>query len=271
MIDILPLVLSILATACLAYGLTYRYAPAWPLWARRAAWVISSLIVAFWLFLIFSQLFIFGGIQLLVIQLRSYRALEWTQPLLGVFAALLQRASNSRKMPKGAFRRHNGLVLILFLILPVYCNSLLFPCHPRWKQDWKNGVCHQSERYTCAAAATATVLKLLDREASEEAVSRQIRMTTRGAYCWDVLRLLRKEGVHPRLVGVPVQPRDLPVPCLAVVNLGGQGGISHMMCMLGETDKTFVIGDPLGGRYEWSKEKTWKHYYFTGIVIAVAR
>lgn len=261
--------LSILAIACLVYGLSYRYSPVWPPGVRRAAWIISSLVVAWWLIMIIGMLDFSIKLQLFVIQLRSWRALEWTQIFFGVFAALVQLASNSRKMPESIFSRHYGLILVIFLLFPLYWDSLIFPCHARWANEWKDGVCLQSEGYTCTAAATATLLRLHGRTASEEAVSRRIRMSASGAYNWEVLRLLRLEGLHPRLASVPAQPRDLPVPCLAVVRLGDRKGIPHMLAILEKTDKTFVIGDPLGGRFEWSKETTWKNYWFSGVVIGV--
>jgi hypothetical protein len=132
----------------------------------------------------------------------------------------------------------------------------------------------QSEGYTCGPAAAATLLRECGIETSEQEASRGMDLSSRGSTPWMLMRHLRRNGLVPRLVWCAHQPVDPPVPSVAAVQLMDserRPGIRHFIVLLGKTDKTFIIGDPLGGRFEWDKQMTYDNYYFGGLLIHVKK
>lgn len=259
--------LSVLAV--IAYALTFHYSPLLKKPLPIAAWLVSSLSMFLWLFFDLSFFNIINETWL--IRIRALWGIEFSVIFLGIFCALLQQRTIKRKLPRDPFSRHNGLVLALLLIVPSYIQPIILPYEHNFVDQWKGGVCMQSNGYTCGPATVATMLKHYGIDTTEEEVSKHVFLSQNGSVAWFLARHLRRHGLKVKIVPTASRPVDPPVPCIACARLEDKKGINHVIVLFDKTDTTFVIGDPLGGRFEWTKEKTYDNYYFTGSLLLVTQ
>ena len=206
-----------------------------------------------------------------VIRILTHLRMEYTAFFVGIFSALIQLQTNKRKPARDAFSRHNGIVLTIFLLLPVYINPILFPIKTPFANEWKDGICLQTTGESCGPACVATILRMHGIETAEEKVSREVFCSERGSEMWMLGRYLEKNGLNVELVHCSSKPFDPPVPSLAGVGLGGKDGISHAIIILDKTKDSFTIVDPQTGRFVWSKDKTWENYYFFGFLMHITK
>lgn len=78
-----------------------------------------------------------------------------------------------------------------------------------------------------------------------------------------------KNGIRIKIVSTSRTPDNPPVPSLAPVCLGGKDGIRHTILILDKTDDTFILINPLTGRFEWPRHKVYDNYYFDGRLIQI--
>jgi len=230
-------------------------------------WILSSVVTCFWILYHFVVFHVIGIVW--VIRVLTYFHIELTSVFVGIFAALVQDYTNKIKPSKDFFSRHNGAVLTILLILPVHICPILFPIKTVFADQWKDDVCIQTTGETCGPACVATLLEMRGIHKTEKQVSREVFCSARGSEMWQLGRCLQKNGLCVHVVPTSHKPLDLPVPCLASVGLGGKEGISHAIIILDKTRDSFTIIDPLTGRFEWTKEKTWHNYYFHGYLLHI--
>ncbi|MCB2154394.1 hypothetical protein KQI84_05875 [bacterium] len=263
-------VLVVVVLAVLGYVLTWKYLPKdKPHW-RRAAWVVSTPVMFFWLWMGLDELFAWP-VAVLTGEIRALPGFEFTAILVGVCAAVVQQWTNERHPPKDRFVAHNGIVLAIFAALIQYMSPLARPAtHPRFAGEWKDGVCMQSEGYLCAPASVATLLREMGIETTEEEVCRRMMVSTMGSLEWDMLRAVRSYGLDANLRWIGKDPGTIPTPCMAMVRLmtkEGKPGLAHALTVLDQKGDILTFGDPLAGRFDWDREMTRRNYYFQGIVI----
>jgi ABC-type bacteriocin/lantibiotic exporter with double-glycine peptidase domain len=100
--------------------------------------------------------------------------------------------------------------------------------------------------------------------ATEAELARQCFTYSGGTESWYLARALREHGLIAEYVFMPQSSRELPVPSIAGVKLGGLG---HFVSLIAETDSTYITGDPLVGRREYPKSEIWKKFQFTGLFL----
>lgn len=252
----------------IGYVVVYYFHPRIPLSVRVVAWVLSIAVVILWILFDFYYIHLYDHWAWLF-EIRAIWGIEFTAFFIGVFCAMLQRTINNKRLHEDLFSRHNGILLLFVLIVPPFIKPILHQVQPSWIYQWKDGVSIQSEGYTCGPASVATILHHYGIETSEEEVSRNVYLTSHGTEPWYLARYLRLRELRVRFVPVLSNPRDLPVPCIAAVRLGGKNGVGHFLTVLEKTDASYTFGNPLGGRFEWTKDFTPKNYYFVGIVLHV--
>jgi hypothetical protein len=255
----------------IGYILTYKYYNRMQRGMKLALWVAATIVTLFWL-LYHYVIFDLVGLTWMIRTLTHTR-MEFSSVLLGAFGALIQIATNKKRKPKDFVSRHNGLVLAIFLILPVYVNAIVFPIPQNKMGDkWKDGVCLQTTGKSCSPACAATLIyHYLGVKEKEADVAREVFCSNRGTFMWDVGRYLKKRGLKVRVLSTGPTPKDPPVPSIAGVGLGGKDGISHSIIIMAKTRDTFIIIDPLQGRLELTKERTYQNYYFRGDLLHVTK
>jgi len=234
---------------------------------RLLLWILSSVVVLSWILYHYSIVHTINQAFLIQV-LVSYR-LEYTAFFVGVFAALLQERTNRKRPPKGFVTRHNGAVLTMFILLPVCIEPILFPMNVDMIDDWKEDACIQSTGYTCGPACVATLLKSRGILRTEEELARELLCSRHGSSMFRMGRCLERHGFDIEVLPTPSRPVDPPVPSLAGVGLGGPDGICHAIILLDKTGDRFTIIDPLCGRFEWFREKTWDNYHFNGYLLHI--
>lgn len=268
----IPAILWLLALSLLAsgaYAWTFKNAARWRPRARGAAWIAGpAAAAALWLLFDFSCYKLRPELMWVVV-LRAWPGIEFTAAPVGVFCALLQRRILKTRPAKDRFARHNGLLLAILLIVAQYIAPIARPARPNWAEEWKDGVCLQSDGYTCGPAA-ATIFRLHGIDLSEREVSRQVMLSALGSTPWYLLRCLRRNGLEARLIWESTPGAIPPVPSIAAVRLleaDGTPGIRHFITILAATPETLTIGDPLGGRFTWDYAMARGSYQFTGLYI----
>jgi hypothetical protein len=255
----------------IGYIFTYRYYHRMPRGLKLGLWVSTTIVTLFWLL---YHYVVFDLISLTwMIRLLTHVRMEFSSILLGVFGALIQILTNKRRKPKDFVSRHNGLLLAIFLILPVYINAIAFPIKKdKFGDNWKDGVCRQTTGKSCSPACAATLIyHYLGVKEKEADVAQKVFCSNRGTFMWDVGRYLKKRGLKVRVLSTSPTPEDPPIPSIAGVGLGGKDGISHSIIIMAKTRDTFTIIDPLYGRIELTKEKTYQDYYFRGDLLHITK
>lgn len=207
------------------------------------------------------------------VKIRAIRGIELTTFFIGILSAIIQILANKRKPPKDKFSKHNGIVLMMLMILPIYIQPILFPYNDKdFEENWNTEVCQQSNDYSCGPSATATLLQHYGIHKTEKETASNIYLSKKGTELWHIARYLRKNGLKVSIHKVSHTPSNIPTPCVACVGLGGKDGITHVIVIFKETKDTFIIADPLSAtRFEWDKEKTYANYYFIGTVIQAVK
>lgn len=261
----------VLVAAGLAlYALTYRYADRFSRPVLVLCWIVSSAAIGLWLLFDLYYLHLYDNWTWLY-EVRSWTGIEWSGALIGVFCALLQRKINEKHKLTDLFSRHNGLVLLIILILPPFLKPILRPADPNFVNEWHQDVALQSEGYTCGPASTATMLRHFDIDRTEQQVAEAIHLNSHGSEAWYIARYLRGQGLEVRFVSTPANPPELPVPSIAGVRLGGPRGVGHFITVL-ESDGNgrYTIGDPNGGRFLMDEDGLRASYHFVGFFMAVS-
>ncbi len=204
-----------------------------------------------------------------LLEIRSWRGIEGTIIFIGIFCAILQQNISRKIQFKDSFSRHNGIALLLVMVIVPYIKPIFYTVEPRWSEKWVQGVCLQTTPYTCGPASTATILNYYGIRKTEHEISHATYFTKHGTEPWYLARYIRSCGLDASFVPVPSRPADPPVPCIVGVRSGGKKGKGHFIAILGKTPNTFFVADPANGLNELMKDDLFNIYYFVGFVIHV--
>ena len=172
-----------------------------------------------------------------------------------LFTSTLSRLSTRRvRVLVGVFM---AVFVVYFaampFLAPAFAYSELSQLETRIDAD---GVCHQGTDYNCGPAAAVTALRRLGVEAEEGELALEARSTRFAGTPTDSLC-----GAIESLYGVPcrtlythnidaLRGRE---PAIAVVKYNPV--LDHYVTVLKVGDGEIVIGDPLEGRREWTREE----------------
>lgn len=258
----------LLTLSTVVYFFTKRWLPDIPKAAKIPLVLVSFFALCIWL-LFDLWYFHFYDDWAWLTALRAFPGIEIISVFTGVGAAYLQTIISQRNPPKDAFSANNGLLLCWLMIIPIFIKPVLFSVEPYWRREWKDGVCLQSEGYTCGPASTATILKYLGIDRTEEEISTKTLLTKHGTEPWHLVRYIRQQGKRVNIVSCNPQKTDPPTPCIAMIRLGGKMGTGHFLVIYEATENSYLFGNPETGRYRWSKKQAWDDYYFTGLFLHV--
>lgn len=190
------------------------------------------------------------------------------EPLLaGLLAGACWRLSDRPIAAKAVVL---GLLLLAAITLPY---RYLIDPPPATADRWQGSVCMQTTQSTCAAAATATLLKSLGISATEGEMAGRCFTTARGTGLHGIIY-----GLDQKLAGSRWHPiaRHLTSeqlaattgPAILIVELkekawndqryrawGWNPGVKHVVVFYQTTSEgKLLIGDPATGREAWSRE-----------------
>lgn len=130
-------------------------------------------------------------------------------------------------------------------------------CYRESRGVWMEGVCLQSTSFTCGAASVVTVARALGRPdvVEHEAAALANTIPKRGVNDLGAAMALRAliPGADVDFRACPMEEIDsLPLPCLAPIKYSVW--FDHMTVLLEVDGDRVVIGDPLHGRVEYTRE-----------------
>jgi predicted double-glycine peptidase len=195
---------------------------------------------------------------------RSLPLSELTASGAGLLAGLIQAWIVRKGLRLGALI---PVLLLAGLFMP-YLKPVVAPLDlTHLAAECRDGVCLQSTQSTCGPASVASILRMFNVEETEKTLAREAYTSARGTENWYLARALRRRGFSVRYVVVDRPVAKLPFPSVAGVLLPGDVG--HFISILGETDTTYVVGDPMHGRVNVSKSRLGASYNFTGFFMVV--
>ena len=135
----------------------------------------------------------------------------------------------------------------------------------------KDGICIQTTGFTCGPGVAVTILRHLGIDAKENDLAIYSKCTPKGGTTKENLvkaieKLYGKEGVECSFLDYDSidQLKDF-CPCIAAINLSS--AVSHYTVVLEVTENKIVIGDPIGGKKEWSHEDFKNKCWPTAIIL----
>jgi hypothetical protein len=172
----------------------------------------------------------------------------------------------------GGVRRKLILIVPLVAVALYQANWPLFSEGPQVGNRWRDGVCRQTTKATCAPAAAATLLQYCSIPTSEAEMARLCLTSTKGTSLLGLYRGLKLKthgsAWQPRpFVGTLAELKELRAPVILSVGLerganvdpryerhyGWVPGISHTVVLFDILpDDKLLIGDPATGREVWS-------------------
>lgn len=253
----------------IGYAIIYRYYDDLPSIPKFLLFLVSFFITVLWLFYNFTIFHFFEMLKL--IRILSYGKVEYTSFFVGVFSAMVQCWINQRYKIKGIFSRHNGIVFMIILMLPLYLYPIIYPVETEFLDRWKDGVCLQSAPESCGPACVATMLRYYNIIKTEAEIAPRVYLSKMGTDIWHLARYLRKYGLKVNVLPVSDYPEDVPVPSLAMVSQENSLGFNHCIVIFNKTKNTFTIADPQYGLFTWPKSRVFQQYQFLGYIIHVTR
>lgn len=229
----------------------------WPLYLAAAVCAVPGILFAVYYLHVFDDAVWFY-------RFRSWPLSQLSASGAGLLAGLLQ-AWTARK---GIRSRTLMPALLLAGLLVPYMKPGLAPLDlSRLAAECRDGVCLQSTPSTCGPASVASILRLFGVEETEKTLAREAFTSSGGTENWYLARALRRRGFPVRYVVEDRPVTALPFPAVAGVLL--PGGAGHFIAILGETDTTWVVGDPMYGRVNVAKSRPGASYDFTGFFMVV--
>lgn len=135
----------------------------------------------------------------------------------------------------------------------------------------KDGICKQTTGFTCGPAAAVTILCQLDIEAQESELAILSKCTPKGGTTNKLLisaieKLYGKEGIECSFINYDsIDQLKGNCPLIAVIKLSSV--VSHYTVILEVTEDKVIIGDPIGGKKEWTYEDFKKRCWSTAIIL----
>jgi hypothetical protein len=187
---------------------------------------------------------------------------------IGLIAGWLQfmREQNfrSKRMVSAFFI---PFLMILCVAAPYLKQLFLRPDWSKFEDRWAGDVCLQSSESSCGPASAATLLRYFGKSATEQEIAKESFTTRRGTENWYLLRTIRKQGLPAICVVVSPGVENLLLPSIAGVRLNLAQETGHFIAILGKNGGKFIVGDPLNGREELTREELLERYTFTGFYL----
>ena len=202
------------------------------------------------------------------------------RPWIGLLAAaLVARLGRRRMRPAEPSEKRNGLGvsglvlgLVLVSLLPWAASNFLhgYPSGLKTRLD-SDGICRQSQPYTCGPAAAVTALRELGFRAEEREIARLAHTSS-------------ASGTQPHLLAEGLQKRygadglvaefrpfedleELRQAGLTLAVLRSNAFEDHCVAILGVLANEVVVGDPLTGLVLVPIEEFESQWQFIGIVL----
>jgi predicted double-glycine peptidase len=135
----------------------------------------------------------------------------------------------------------------------------------------KDGICIQTTGYTCGPAAAVTVLRRLGIEAQESELAISSKCALKNGTTNELLANAIKKLYGKKGIDCSIRKFDsidqLKGICPVIAALKLSSAASHYTVVLEVTDDKVIVGDPTGGKKEWSCEYFGKRWFSDGIVI----
>ena len=199
----------------------------------------------------------------------EWRALPSTDLLAGLIALPVGLVA-ARYLRAIAWRVvASASVLAGLLIVAAFAKPLLSPIPASSISERSTqGVCLQSTPATCGPCAAATVLGHLGHRAGEAELADEAATTRTGTLNWLLARALRHRGFEARF-SAPDSLDAVAAPAVVGVTLR-HSGIGHFIAYLGTTGGKYIVGEPMKGRLELSRNEFERAYVFERFALEVA-
>ena len=200
--------------------------------------------------------------------IRSIPFTELSAAGIGLFAGWLQHQRSQHPHLK----RMAGSFLVPFLTVlcvmsPYLKQIFLRPDWGRFENRWTEDVCLQSSESSCGPAAAATLIRHFGKNATELEIARAAYTTRRGTENWYLIRTIRKFGLKVNYAVVTAGLDNVLFPSIAGVRLNLTGNTAHYITLLAKDGERFIVGDPLNGREELTRQEMEERYTFTGFYL----
>ena len=199
------------------------------------------------------------------VEFRSIYRIELLTVFWGLLIGFITVKADTAKVRWKLFNKYFYIIAVL-LIIPPNMQCIGIPInYENLKSEWREEVCIQSEGFTCAPSAIATVFRYFGQEKTEAEVAKSVYTNPTGTSVYEIIRYIRKNGMKVECF----YEKDLskiPVPSILDVNVSN---IGHVIVYLGSDNGSYIIGDPLEGRVVLTKDEFQKRYKFDGFVMSV--
>ena len=135
----------------------------------------------------------------------------------------------------------------------------------------KDGICKQTTCFTCGPAAAVTVLRLLGVEAKESDLAIYSKCTPKGGTTNEnlvnaITKLYGAKGIECSYLSfVSVEQLKDNCPLIACMHLSSV--VCHYTVVLEVTEDKVILGDPIGGKKQWSYDDFKKRCWPTAIIF----
>lgn len=175
------------------------------------------------------------------VNLRTIDFIEISNSFLGFFIGLLTPLRQSLFL--------NLSVLTIFLIIP-YIKPIIRPTSISRESGWSDNVCLQSTGATCGPSCLATIFKYYNINKTESEIAKKSYTCASGTEIWYLLRYAKSQGLKYKC-SIQDNINFIKSPAIIGIKLGT---IGHFITFLGINNSNYIIGDPLDGKSEITKE-----------------
>ncbi|KNY26620.1 cysteine peptidase family C39 domain-containing protein [Pseudobacteroides cellulosolvens] len=199
-----------------------------------------------------------------MIELKAVKGVELLTVFIGLFIGFAINETNLKNnVILNKYKKYFYMISIL-IIIPQYINY--FPVmvnYNGFKNEWRDNVCIQSESFTCAPSCMATVHYYFGQKKTEAQMAKLLYTSRSGTSLSQIVRYARENGVGVSCK-VSKELKGISAPAILDVEVSG---IGHVVVFLGRSGDKFIIGDPLVGRVEISKDQLQSAYKFKGLLL----
>ena len=200
-----------------------------------------------------------------------FRALPCTELSaagIGLFAGWLQcKRQQSLRLKRRVSAFFIPFLMVLCVSAPYLKQLFLRPDWGKFENRWVDDVCLQSSESSCGPAAAATLLRRFGKSATELEIAQASFTTRRGTENWYLLRTIRQHGLAVNYAVAAPGVENIMFPSIAGVRLNLARSSGHFITLLGKNGEKLVVGDPLNGREELTREELEERYTFTGFYL----
>lgn len=206
---------------------------------------------------------------------RSWPWTDFTAGGIGALVAVVRARRPTGEIPESeAGTRASadlwaGAAFTALLVVLAFAKPALGLMHPEELHDvWVDGVCIQTSDASCGACTTATVLRALgEEEVTEREIALAAATARTGTLNWLLARELRDRGYQARFTAPGTPWEATPPAILGVI----ADGVGHFVVLLAAEGDRVVIGEPLSGREELTRDEFGRRYRFERFALEVGR